>query len=140
MPDSAQMMQIIMPICGLADPTQWPNSCNLNLYEAVFEEDLDGHGMKHPKIWYRWDWVHSHRIFSWSLDSLDPSHWKISSQQDGGMSVGWHSDDESLFQGKLATWHDVRKNNEMQNMFDEKSSRVDISLLNSCFFVSGGSV
>lgn len=37
MPDSAQMMQIIMPICGLADPSQWPNSCNLNLYEAVFE-------------------------------------------------------------------------------------------------------
>ena len=24
--------------------------------------------------------------------------------EDGGMSVGWHSDDESLFQGKLAAW------------------------------------
>ncbi|CAJ1397119.1 unnamed protein product [Effrenium voratum] len=48
-----QMMSTIMPICGFKDPSTWPNSCNLNLYE------------------------------------------------DGAMSVGWHSDDESLFQGKL---------------------------------------
>jgi alkylated DNA repair dioxygenase AlkB len=47
------MMKIVMPKCGFNDPSIWPNSCNLNLYE------------------------------------------------DGGMSVGWHSDDESLFQGKF---------------------------------------
>jgi len=48
-----QMMAVIMPLAGINDPTGWPNSCNVNLYE------------------------------------------------DGGMSVGWHSDDESLFQGKF---------------------------------------
>lgn len=48
-----QLMTLIMPLTGLTDQSQWPNSCNLNLYE------------------------------------------------DGGMSVGWHSDDESLFQGKF---------------------------------------
>merc|ERR1712060_929347 len=42
-----------MPKCGIRDRDDWPNCCNLNLYE------------------------------------------------DGGMSVGWHSDDESLFQGKF---------------------------------------
>jgi len=42
-----------MPICGIFNMHEWPNSCNLNLYE------------------------------------------------DGGMSVGWHSDDERLFQGKF---------------------------------------
>lgn len=46
------LMQRTMPYFGLQDPSQWPNSCNLNLYD------------------------------------------------DGGMSVGWHSDDEKLFQGK----------------------------------------
>jgi len=51
------VMQLIMPMCGLTDPSTWPNSCNMNLYE------------------------------------------------DGGMSVGWHSDDESLFQGKF---NDIR--------------------------------
>eukprot|EP00438_Fugacium_kawagutii_P018235 Skav218350 [mRNA] locus=scaffold755:1221091:1228885:- [translate_table: standard] len=49
------MMHTIMPMCGFADPNFWPNSCNLNLYEAA--------------------------------------------REDGGMSVGWHADDESLFQG-----------------------------------------
>jgi len=48
-----QIMQLVMPACGLVDPTGWPSSCNLNLYE------------------------------------------------DGGMSVGWHSDDERIFQGKF---------------------------------------
>merc|ERR1711874_543420 len=42
-----------MPSCGILDKKDWPNSCNLNLYE------------------------------------------------DGAMSVGWHSDDERLFQGKF---------------------------------------
>jgi hypothetical protein len=51
------MMTMIMPLAGIMDVTQWPNSCNLNLYE------------------------------------------------DGGMSVGWHSDDEALFQGKF---NDIR--------------------------------
>lgn len=46
-----EVMQTYMPMCGLRDKSQWPNSCNLNLYE------------------------------------------------DGGQSVGWHSDDEDLFQG-----------------------------------------
>merc|ERR1719263_979055 len=46
-------MQLTMPYCGLKDPSEWPNSCNLNLYE------------------------------------------------DGGMSVGWHTDDERLFNGKF---------------------------------------
>merc|ERR1711959_496187 len=48
-----QLMSVIMPLAGIPDMSQWPNSCNLNLYD------------------------------------------------DGGMSVGWHSDDESLFQGKF---------------------------------------
>jgi len=48
-----EMMKVVMPCCGLMDPSTWPNCCNVNLYE------------------------------------------------DGGMSVGWHSDDESLFQGKF---------------------------------------
>merc|ERR1712039_334157 len=48
-----ELMQVVMPICGLTDAQDWPNCCNLNLYE------------------------------------------------DGGMSVGWHSDDEALFQGKF---------------------------------------
>lgn len=47
-----ELMTRTMPFFGLRDPGQWPNSCNLNLYD------------------------------------------------DGGMSVGWHSDDEKLFQGK----------------------------------------
>lgn len=52
-----QLMAVLMPMCGIADQKDWPNSANLNLYE------------------------------------------------DGGMSVGWHSDDESLFQGKF---NDIR--------------------------------
>merc|ERR1712039_518145 len=48
-----ELMQVVMPICGLTDAQDWPNCCNLNLYK------------------------------------------------DGGMSVGWHSDDEALFQGKF---------------------------------------
>lgn len=47
------LMTTLMPLCGHSDPTSWPNSCNLNLYD------------------------------------------------DGGMSVGWHSDDEQIFQGKF---------------------------------------
>lgn len=42
-----------MPLCGLKEPTEWPNSCNLNLYE------------------------------------------------NGCHAVGWHADDEHLFQGKF---------------------------------------
>eukprot|EP00933_Yihiella_yeosuensis_P076532 TRINITY_DN86358_c0_g1_i1.p1 TRINITY_DN86358_c0_g1~~TRINITY_DN86358_c0_g1_i1.p1 ORF type:complete len:231 (+),score=33.14 TRINITY_DN86358_c0_g1_i1:49-693(+) len=48
-----ELMSYCMRPCGLSQPSQWPNSCNLNLYE------------------------------------------------DGGMTVGWHSDDERLFQGKF---------------------------------------
>eukprot|EP00931_Biecheleriopsis_adriatica_P097990 TRINITY_DN7188_c0_g1_i1.p1 TRINITY_DN7188_c0_g1~~TRINITY_DN7188_c0_g1_i1.p1 ORF type:complete len:469 (+),score=98.64 TRINITY_DN7188_c0_g1_i1:78-1409(+) len=48
-----KLMQWIMPCCGIYDPSDWPNSCNLNLYE------------------------------------------------EGNMSVGWHADDEQLFQGKF---------------------------------------
>lgn len=48
-----ELLHILMPRCGIVDPSEWPNSCNLNLYE------------------------------------------------DGGMSVGWHSDDEQLFQGRF---------------------------------------
>lgn len=48
-----EIMQVAMPLCGLPQPMEWPNACNLNYY------------------------------------------------QDGGMSVGWHSDDERLFQGKF---------------------------------------
>merc|ERR1711957_635344 len=47
------MMQSVMPYCGLKQAEDWPNSCNLNLYE------------------------------------------------DGAMSVGWHSDDERVFNGKF---------------------------------------
>lgn len=47
-----EIMQMYMPLCGLADREAWPDSCNLNLYE------------------------------------------------DGSMSVGWHADDERLFQGR----------------------------------------
>jgi alkylated DNA repair dioxygenase AlkB len=48
-----EVMQTVMPLCGLETEDTWPNSCNLNLYE------------------------------------------------DGGMSVGWHADDERLFQGRF---------------------------------------
>lgn len=48
-----ELLEIVMPKCGITERCQWPNSCNLNLYT------------------------------------------------DGGMSVGWHSDDEVLFQGKF---------------------------------------
>ncbi|CAJ1376455.1 unnamed protein product [Effrenium voratum] len=47
-----ELMEIVLKPCGIS-PKDWPNSCNLNLYE------------------------------------------------DGGMTVGWHSDDERLFQGKF---------------------------------------
>lgn len=43
----------VMPFCGIDNPDDWPDSCNMNLYE------------------------------------------------DGGSAVGWHSDDEMLFQGKF---------------------------------------
>jgi len=48
-----ELMNRIMPSCGLAQRQHWPDSCNVNLYE------------------------------------------------DGSMSVGWHSDDERIFQGKF---------------------------------------
>jgi len=48
-----ELMKLVMPFCGLTQVAEWPNSCNLNLYE------------------------------------------------DGGMSVGWHTDDERIFQGKF---------------------------------------
>eukprot|EP00927_Polykrikos_kofoidii_P055078 TRINITY_DN49393_c0_g1_i1.p1 TRINITY_DN49393_c0_g1~~TRINITY_DN49393_c0_g1_i1.p1 ORF type:complete len:496 (+),score=66.91 TRINITY_DN49393_c0_g1_i1:50-1537(+) len=46
------IMREVMPLCGLSNPSSWPNSCNLNRYD------------------------------------------------DGWGSVGWHADDEKLFQGK----------------------------------------
>lgn len=46
-----EIMGVYMKYCGLPDPAQWPNSCNVNLYE------------------------------------------------NGSQSVGWHADDEALFQG-----------------------------------------
>jgi len=49
----ADLMELTMPHCGIFNRAEWPNCCNLNLYEH------------------------------------------------GGMSVGWHSDDERLFQGKF---------------------------------------
>jgi len=52
-----ELLKACMPLCGLSDPKDWPDSCNLNLYD------------------------------------------------DGNMSVGWHSDDEKLFQGKF---NDIR--------------------------------
>jgi len=52
-PWMVELMSTVMPLCGFKKRSQWPNSCNVNLYE------------------------------------------------DGGMSVGWHSDDEALFQGKF---------------------------------------
>eukprot|EP00929_Paragymnodinium_shiwhaense_P116838 TRINITY_DN867_c2_g2_i1.p1 TRINITY_DN867_c2_g2~~TRINITY_DN867_c2_g2_i1.p1 ORF type:complete len:766 (-),score=171.14 TRINITY_DN867_c2_g2_i1:185-2482(-) len=48
-----ELMTQVMPHFGLKTQAEWPNSCNLNLYE------------------------------------------------DGGMSVGWHSDDEKIFNGKF---------------------------------------
>merc|ERR1712107_803186 len=53
----SELLQPIMPLCGINSPAEWPTSCNLNLYE------------------------------------------------DGAHSVGWHADDESLFQGKF---NDIR--------------------------------
>eukprot|EP00931_Biecheleriopsis_adriatica_P120001 TRINITY_DN95152_c0_g1_i1.p1 TRINITY_DN95152_c0_g1~~TRINITY_DN95152_c0_g1_i1.p1 ORF type:complete len:321 (-),score=50.28 TRINITY_DN95152_c0_g1_i1:97-1059(-) len=49
-----ELMETVMPLCGLRGQGRWPNCCNLNLYE------------------------------------------------NGGMSVGWHADDEELFQGKVS--------------------------------------
>eukprot|EP00928_Gymnodinium_smaydae_P089001 TRINITY_DN73016_c0_g1_i1.p1 TRINITY_DN73016_c0_g1~~TRINITY_DN73016_c0_g1_i1.p1 ORF type:complete len:720 (-),score=82.63 TRINITY_DN73016_c0_g1_i1:54-2213(-) len=48
-----ELLETYMPLCGITSRDEWPNSCNLNLYE------------------------------------------------DGGMSVAWHSDDETLFAGKI---------------------------------------
>jgi len=52
-----ELLRHAMPLCGLADTKDWPDSCNMNLYS------------------------------------------------DGSMSVGWHSDDERLFQG---SFQDIR--------------------------------
>ena len=52
-PWMGDLMDIIMPACGLSVREKWPDSCNANYY----------------------------------------AH--------GGMSVGWHADDETLFQGKV---------------------------------------
>lgn len=48
-----ELLGLYMPFCGITDPSEWPNGCNVNLYE------------------------------------------------NGSHGVGWHSDDEVLFQGKL---------------------------------------
>jgi len=56
-PFQLELLRATMPLCGLPKADQWPDSCNLNLYD------------------------------------------------DGGSSVGWHSDDERLFQG---TFRDIR--------------------------------
>jgi len=55
-----ELMDFVMPYWGLHDRSEWPNSCNLNLYE------------------------------------------------DGGMSVGWHADDEKLFRTGDAELADIR--------------------------------
>jgi alkylated DNA repair dioxygenase AlkB len=47
------LLKQVMPLCGITSEEDWPDSCNMNLYE------------------------------------------------DGNMSVGWHADDERLFQGKF---------------------------------------
>eukprot|EP00933_Yihiella_yeosuensis_P004570 TRINITY_DN108936_c0_g1_i1.p1 TRINITY_DN108936_c0_g1~~TRINITY_DN108936_c0_g1_i1.p1 ORF type:complete len:884 (-),score=129.87 TRINITY_DN108936_c0_g1_i1:375-3026(-) len=47
----SEVLETYMPLCGLTDKSDWPDGCNLNLYE------------------------------------------------NGSKSVGWHSDDEVLFQG-----------------------------------------
>lgn len=52
-PFMIELMNQCMPYFGCADQSQWPNSCNVNLYE------------------------------------------------DGGASVGWHGDDERIFNGKF---------------------------------------
>merc|ERR1712228_437108 len=49
-----RLLEEVMPLCGLSNSEEFPNSCNLNLYEG------------------------------------------------GGNSVGWHADDEALFQGKFS--------------------------------------
>jgi len=50
-PFMTELLRAVMPICGITSEQDWPDACNLNLYE------------------------------------------------DGGMFVGWHADNESLFQG-----------------------------------------
>lgn len=76
-----ELMQATLPQCGLPQPHEWPNSCNLNLYE------------------------------------------------DGGMSVGWHADDESLFQGKFRDSRIIslslgaRRNFEVRLNWPEKEER-----------------
>lgn len=52
-PFMKELLRHTMHYCGITNERDWPDSCNMNLYE------------------------------------------------DGGMSVGWHSDDETLFQGKF---------------------------------------
>jgi len=56
-PFMKELLRMSMHYCGIHNEEDWPDSCNLNLYE------------------------------------------------DGGMSVGWHADDEVLFQGKF---NDIR--------------------------------
>ncbi|CAK0869833.1 unnamed protein product [Prorocentrum cordatum] len=48
-----ELLGVYMPYCGINNPSDWPNGCNVNLYE------------------------------------------------NGSHQVGWHSDDEPLFQGKF---------------------------------------
>jgi len=50
-PFMMELLQVVMPVCGITSEQDWPNACNLNLYE------------------------------------------------DGNMFVGWHADNETLFQG-----------------------------------------
>ena len=51
-PWMTEVMRCVMPLCGITNPREWPNSCNLNRYQT------------------------------------------------GSAAVGWHADDEDLFQGR----------------------------------------
>merc|ERR1719313_680576 len=69
------ILQTVMPLCGIHNFSEWPNSCNMNLYE------------------------------------------------DGDHSVGWHSDDEPLFQGKFMDCLIISLSLGAQRRFDVRPAR-----------------
>lgn len=84
-----ELMEVVLKPCGIAQ-NDWPNSCNLNLYE------------------------------------------------DGGMTVGWHSDDERLFQGKFRDCRIIslslgatRKFELRRNWPEDREDRVQRVVLNT---------
>jgi alkylated DNA repair dioxygenase AlkB len=84
------ILSVYMPFCGIQDPADWPNGCNVNLYE------------------------------------------------NGSHAVGWHSDDEILFQGRF---RDIRilslslgqpRKFELRKNWPEEGEEADMRMTLGC--------